>query len=107
MSFLLFIPHIIPRAASQIPMQVDLICTRYARPIILNGITGSNQVKSNQYPAVQCMRCMSTLMITLNMMMMPMMMTQIEKPCIHQLAVGRSLASLYVEYVEDADTMVE
>jgi hypothetical protein len=53
---------------------------------------------------------MSMLMITLNMMMMPMMMIQIEKPCIHQLAVDRLLASLsveYVEYVEDADTTVE
>jgi hypothetical protein len=107
MSFLLFIPHIIPKAASQIPMQVDLICMRYARPIILNGITGSSQVRSSQYPVVQYMRYMSMLMITLNMMMMPMMMIQIEKPCIHQLVVDRLLASLSVEYVEDADTMVE
>ena len=53
------------------------------------------------------MRYMSMLMITLNMMMMPMMMIQIGKLCIHQLAVDRSLASLSVEYVEDADTMVE
>jgi hypothetical protein len=50
------------------------------------------------------MRYVSMLLTILNMMMMPMMMIQIERPCIHQLVAGKSQVSQYVEYVGDEDT---
>ena len=104
MSSRLFTLHIIPKAANQTLTQADPISMPYAKPIIPNGITGSSQVKSSQYHAVQYMRYVSTLLTILNMMMMPMMMIQIERPCIQQLAAGKSQVSQYVEYVGDEDT---
>ena len=53
------------------------------------------------------MRCVNILMIILSVMMMPMIMILIEKPCTRQSVADRSPVSQYVEYVVGVDTMAE
>ena len=65
----------------------------------------SGQIKSVPRSSVYEVR--ELLMTILSVMMMPVMMILIEKPCTRQSGAGRSPVSQYVEYVVGVDTMAE
>ena len=87
------VPHTITRVAGQTPTQADRTYMRYAKHSIRSGITGSNRARSSRRHAARYMRCVSMLLTTLNVMMMPVMMILMEKLCTRQSVAGRSPAS--------------